>query len=470
MSIQLLIVVLYVAMLFAISFYVKRRAEASATEYQFAGRKFGALLIAVSVTGMAVGAASTVGVAESATRIGLSAGWYNGAWSIGAIFMGLVAAGKYRKLECTTVPELFERCYDKKARIISVIGLAIILSCITSLQYVAGGSILSTLMPDVFTMRTGMITSAIVFIGITVIGGMWSSGLSSVLSVLIIYLGIIFCMVKVLIRDGGMAGIVAKLPPMPFDWADPFGGLTMAMLMGWIIVMMTQTVTGAPVQIATSSKSESAARNGFILGGLIIFPIGFLSAVLGMAAKAQYPDINPTLALPQIIMSLDPFSSGITLAALWAADVSTACTILLGAGTLIAQDIYKRFFNPDITPDKYMKASRLIILAVGLVTLWMAFNAVGIVKMMLTGLSLTTAFTLVFLATMFAPDLCRRNTAFYTTLVGLLGLLAWQMFPEVRILPHPIYFEWIICTITLLVVRVIDKEPITPPAMKKDVE
>ena len=117
MSIQLMIVVLYVAMLFAISFYVKRRAETSATEYQFAGRKFGALLIAVSVTGMAVGAASTVGVAESATRIGLSAGWYNGAWSIGAIFMGLVAAGKYRKLECTTVPELFERCYDKKARI-----------------------------------------------------------------------------------------------------------------------------------------------------------------------------------------------------------------------------------------------------------------------------------------------------------------------------------------------------------------
>ena len=81
-----MIVVLYVAMLFAISFYVKRRAETSATEYQFAGRKFGALLIAVSVTGMAVGAASTVGVAESATRIGLSAGWYNGAWSIGAIF------------------------------------------------------------------------------------------------------------------------------------------------------------------------------------------------------------------------------------------------------------------------------------------------------------------------------------------------------------------------------------------------
>ena len=84
----------------------------------------------------------------------------------------------------------------------------------------------------------------------------------------------------------------------------------------------------------------------------MIFPIGFLSAILGLAAKVQYPDINPTMALPQIIMSLDPVVSGITLSALWAADVSTACTILLGAGTLISQDIYKRFINPQVTTAK----------------------------------------------------------------------------------------------------------------------
>ena len=123
MSIQLSIVILYILLLFGISLYVKRRAGQNPTEYLFAGRKFSAGLVAVSITGMAVGAASTVGVAESATKIGLSAGWYNGAWSIGAIIMGIVAAGRYRSLDCTTIPELFERCYDKKARVISVIGL-----------------------------------------------------------------------------------------------------------------------------------------------------------------------------------------------------------------------------------------------------------------------------------------------------------------------------------------------------------
>lgn len=192
-----------------------------------------------------------------------------------------------------------------------------------------------------------------------------------------------------------------------------------------------------------------------------------MSAILGLAAKAQFPGINPTMALPQIIMSLDPFSSGMTLAALWAADVSTACTILLGAGTLISQDIFKRFIKPNISEMSYVKANRLIILIIGAGTLWLAFNAVGIVKVMLIGLSLTTAFTLVFLCTMFCPSLCRKNTAFWTTLVGIIGLFAWQLCPQIRILPHVIYFEWVICIITLLIVRLVDKTPIKMPELKE---
>lgn len=468
MSIQLGIVILYIVLLFAISFYVKRRADKNPTEYLFAGRKLSTGLVAVSVTGLAVGAASTVGVAESATSIGFAAGWYNGAWAIGAIIMGILAAGKYRALNCTTIPELFERSYDQKARVISVFGLTLILICITSLQYVAGGSILSTLMPDIFTMKTGMITSAIVFIGITTIGGLWSSGLSNVLSVSLIYLGILYSMVRILIRDGGISGIEAKLPAAPFDWFSPMGGLGFAVLLGWILVMVSQAMTAqGTVQIACGAKDSKTARNGFILGGILIFPIGFLSAILGLAAKAQFPDLNPTLALPQIIMSLDPFSSGITLAALWAADVSTACTILLGAGTLISQDIYKRFINPSVTKEKFLKMNRLIILFIGIGTLWLAFNAVGIVKVMMIGLSLTTAFTVVFIATIFFPALCRKNTAFYTTLVGIVGLFLWQLVPAIHFLPHVIYFEWLICIITLFIVRVVDKTPIIPPEKKE---
>ena len=200
----MIIVVVYIALLFAISFYVKSRADKGSAEYLFAGRKLGPVLIAVNITGLAVGAASTVGVAENAYKVGMAAGWYNAAWSAGAIIMGLVAAGKLRAMKVSTIPEFFEKYYDTKGRVISAVGLVIIMSVITALQYLAGGAILASLLPEYFSFRGGMIVSAVVFIGITLIGGLWSSGLSNIVSVVLIYAGILYSCVAAVDHSGGI--------------------------------------------------------------------------------------------------------------------------------------------------------------------------------------------------------------------------------------------------------------------------
>ncbi len=468
LSIQLFIVCVYIALLFGISFYVKRRADKGSAEYLFAGRKLGTALIAVNITGLAVGAASTVGVAENAFRVGMAAGWYNAAWSAGAIVMGLVAAGKLRAMKISTIPEFFEKYYDTKGRVISAVGLVIIMSVITALQYLAGGAILAALLPDVFSFKAGMIVSAVVFIGITLIGGLWSSGLSNIVSVILIYVGILYSCITAVSNAGGIDAIAAQLPTN-MDWLDPLAGIPMAVIIGWFIVMITQAITAqGPVQIACGARDAKTARKGFILGGILIFPIGFLCALLGIVAKVSFPDITATMALPKVVMSLNPVASGTTLAALWAADVSTACTILLGAGTLFSQDIYKRFINPGVSDDKFVTVNRITIFAVGLVTLWFAFNAAGILKTMIAGLSMTTALTCVFLFTVFAPGLCRRSSAFYTTLVGLLGLVVWEFVPALHVLQHVIYFEWLICIVTFLLVAVIDKTPIKVPELVEE--
>ena len=468
MSLQLGIILLYIAVLFGISMYAKRLAANGSTNFLFAGRKMGTGLVAVNVAGLAIGAASTIGVAEHAFTAGIAAGWYNAAWSAGALVMGVFAAAKYREMDCTTVPELFERYYDKNSRVIAVIGLVIIQMVITALQYLAGGAILSSLLPEYFTFQLGMIVSAAVFIGITLIGGLWSSGLSNIVSMVLIYIGVLAGTYMTVSNQGGIGAIAAKLPAGT-DWFGPIGGLGLATIIGWFAVMMTQSITAqGPVQIACGARDGKAARNGYLLGALIIFPIGFLCALMGLAAKVAYPNIKATMALPQIIMSLDPLLSGMTLAALWAADVSTACTLLLGAGTLFSQDIFKRFIAPGISDKKYVVVNRIAILAIGLVTLWFAFNAVGILRTLLIGLSLTTAFTVVFLFTIFTPGLCRKSSAFYTTLVGMLGLAAWQVFPAVRVFAHPIYMEWTVCLVTFFLVSVIDKRkiPIMPKISK----
>ena len=465
MSIQLFIVCAYIVLLFAISLFAKKRADKGASEYLFAGRKLGPGLIAVNITGLAVGAASTVGVAENAFSVGLAAGWYNAAWSAGALIMGLVAAGKYRALNATTIPDLFERYYDTKGRVVSAIGLLIIMLVITSLQYLAGGAILSALLPDIFSFKGGMITSAVVFIGITLIGGLWSSGLSNIVSVILIYVGVLYSTYAAVDQVGGLAVLASKLPAGK-EWFNPFSGLPLAIVIGWFVVMITQAITAqGPVQIACGAKDASSAKKGFIWGAALIFPIGFLCALLGIIARVTSPNITATMALPSVVMSLDPFASGITLAAMWAADISTACTILLGAGTLFSQDIYKRFINPGISSEKFLVVNRVTIFVCGIGTLWFAFNAVGILKTMVAGLSLTTALTVVFLFTIFMPSVCRKSSAFYTTLAGLIAIVVWQFVPALHVLQHVIYFEWLVCIIVFLLVAVIDQRPIKTPEL-----
>ena len=382
--------------------------------------------------------------------------------------MGLAAAGKLRAMQVSTIPEFFEKYYDTKGRVISAVGLVIIMCVITALQYLAGGAILASLLPDIFSFQGGMMMSAVVFIGITLIGGLWSSGLSNMVSVILIYLGVLYSCWTAVEHVGGMASITAKLPDAA-TMLNPLGGIPLAVIIGWFIVMITQAITAqGPVQIACGAKDARTARKGFVLGGLLIFPIGFLCALLGIVAKVQFPEITATMALPQVVMSLNPVAAGITLAALWAADVSTACTILLGAGTLFSQDIYKRFINPSISDSRFVKINRLTIFAVGLITLWFAFNAAGILKTMIAGLSMTTALTCVFLFTVFAPGLCRRSSAFWTTLVGLAGIVVWEFVPALHVLSHVIYFEWLLCIAVFLLVSVLDKNKIKKIAVKEE--
>jgi SSS family solute:Na+ symporter len=461
MNLQLLIVLIYIIALFAISAYAKKLSSGgNAESFILAGRKLTAPLVAVTVTGLAIGGASTIGVSENAYNAGLSAGWYNVAWGIGAISVGLLTAKKYRSLNVATVPELFERYYGGSTRALTVVCQIVVMIVIASLQYLAGGAILASLLPDIFTMKTGMIMSAVVFVGITFIGGMWSAGLSNILNVALIYIGIIMASIASVNSLGGFSAISMELPS-EIPYMSLVDGLGWGVILAWIAVMATQSQSlQAVVQISFSAKDENHARNGFILGGLLMLPIGFLSAIMGIAAKAAYPDINATMALPKIIMSLNPMLAGITLAALWAADVSTACNLLLGTSTLFSQDIYKKYINPNVDEKKFAMITKFTVIIIGILTFFLALTIVGILKTLTIALSLMTAFTLTFFFTIFKPSMCRKSSASATIIAGVLVLVLWSFIPAIRIVSHPIYLEWIVCFAVFLAVPIFDKRKI----------
>ncbi|MFP4081587.1 MAG: sodium:solute symporter family protein [Candidatus Aminicenantes bacterium] len=463
--VPLIIVCLYIIFLYSVTWVTRRLSRGGMIAYLLAGRNLPGWVVAPLLAGLAVGGASTVGVAERAYHAGISAGWYNAAWAAGAVLVGLTVARRYRRMEVATLPELFERHYSISGRVIGVVGQLVLQIVITSLQYVAGGAILSSLLPQVFSFKSGMFATALVFVGITLIGGFWAAGLTNIINVVLIYTGVLLGAVIAVGKIGGVGELVSKLPAHHPGF-DP-GAIGWALILAWFMVMCTMAFSvQSVVQITFAAKDSQSASRGFIAGGLIILPVGFISAVIGLAATILHPGIIPTEALPRTVLSLSPVVAGLVLAGLWAADVSTASALLVGSATLVVGDLIKRFVAPDLKEKKEKIISQISVFVLSVCTYLLALSVSGILKTLLIGLSLTTAYTLVTLMTLFWPSVCRRSHAAWTLLMSMAALGLWVVFPPLSSffqkldLPHPIYFCWIVSLVTFFLVAVIDKRRI----------
>jgi SSS family solute:Na+ symporter len=463
MQIQAIVVVSYVLVLLMIGVWASRLARQGKEGFLLAGRRLSAHLVAVTLTGLAIGGASTIGVAESAFRgQGLGAGWYGISWAISAFIIAFVSSVHFRRLDLVTVPELFRRYFDRSGYIACIIVQVLIQLTITSLQYVAGGAILSQLLPDAFPdLHSGMIFSAIIFILLAFIGGLWSASLTNVLNVALIYGGIILAALMSVRASGGFDAIIARLPHAP-DYFSVIEGVGMMQILIWIVSVSTANFSfqGA-LQVVFASRDGKAARNGFVIGALLMIPIGFLASLIGIVAKAASPDIaDPRLALPALITSLHPLIAGITLAALWAADVSTAVGLLLSSSTIVLKDIVASVFNKAVTERQQLALNRVVVLVIGILTLILALQITEILNALMIGLSLGAGLTVIILFTFFAPHFCRRSSAVWVLTVNVIVIIAWITFPATRVTPHAIFSSWIACLFIFFIVAAIDKQRI----------
>ena len=112
MNIPLLIVILYVLLLFGISIYVSYSQKKDSENFLLYKGKNNAFVVAASIAGLAIGGASTIGIAENAFTVGLSA-----AWAIGAVVSSMLAVRYLRRSQYTTISGLVRDLYGTKTKI-----------------------------------------------------------------------------------------------------------------------------------------------------------------------------------------------------------------------------------------------------------------------------------------------------------------------------------------------------------------
>ena len=438
--IPLIVVLVYIAILMVISIVVSRKQKKDGEAFLLYKGKNNAFITAVTVAGLAIGGASTIGIAENAVSDGMSAGWYNIAWASGAVMAAFFVINKFRKTGYNTIAKMLNDIYDKKAIFIVIVAQVIMQCAIISLQYKAGGAILASLLPNIFDSQNGTFFSFIMFMIISFVGGMGSASISNIFNISLIYFGILTTTGIILFTKNaeiGMTGLNAAINMNAssaqnfFNPIEGHSGIVIFSIVALIITMVANcTSLQGVVQIGLTSKSDKDAKKGFIIAAIIMVPLGFLCALLGICAKAIYPDLEPaTRALPVIILSLNPLIAGITLAGLWAADMSTACSMLIGCSTTVSQDILCKTKLKDSINKNSLIANKLIILGIGFVTYIISMGQGQILATIKVALSLSIPCSIVVFGGIWFRENVSRKSAFHTIFSGIIVIGAWLIFP-----------------------------------------
>jgi SSS family solute:Na+ symporter len=384
---QLLIVTVYFLAIIGIGVWSRKRAG-SQNGFFVAHRRGTLLLITGSLVATAIGGSATVGMAGLGFKQGLTGVWWLLVGSIGLVILGVFFARRVRGAALYTLPELVERQYDRRMSLAASILIVIAWVGVVAGQIVAAGTVLSIL--GIGSVAFWMTVFTIVFVAYAILGGQFSIIRTDVFQAVILFLGIFAALALVFSQVGGLGGLKVSLPPgyfsfptsPEFDWK---------MLLSFLILVGATYVVGPDMYSRLfCAKGEKTAQRSAILSAFLFIPLAFAIIFIGMAAKVLYPEIAAEGAFPQVITSvLSPGLSGLILAALVAALMSSADTCLLTQGVILTEDIIKRA-HPGLDERKTVLLTRLSLIGLGLAALGLALALKGVISSLLFAYTIFT--------------------------------------------------------------------------------
>ncbi len=471
MSIPLIIIIVYMLLLLFCSWWVtkKKNSGESASNFLLAGQQLPWLLVSVTVAGLAVGGASTVGVAQNAYTRGISAGWYCFAWAISSAIYGLFFAGKYRTYSIKTINELVRKVYGEQLGLLTVLMQFFNNFAMNAMQIVAGGAILAALLPGVFSVPMAMLVSTAIFLAVAVVGGLWAASLSNIINITVIYAGLIIGVVTAFSHFGGTSAVLAALPESP-HWYNLFSGMGPKAILAWVVSLtFSGMASQAMVQSSVAAKNSRQAKTGFLVAALIIIPVGVISPLFGLIAASQFPGLeNAATALPSVMLSISPVVAGLALAGLWAADVSTATVLLVSQSTMLTRDIVVKYIKPDMSDRLQIIFSRVSMIVVAFLGFLLATTVKSILDAITTFMSIVSPLAIVCLLTLHFPKLARKSTALWVYLLGIpvFILIVLGVIPKVG--GHAIYLTVAASLVGWLISLATDKRAIDVSVLYAD--
>jgi SSS family solute:Na+ symporter len=397
-----------------------------------AARSLPLTLVVAIVLGDMVGGASTVGVTQRGYTNGIMSSLYSVALGIAFFAVASTMSARFRRLNAVTIPEVVGRLFDAKTRMTAAIVISFAYFFIGITQIMAGGALLSPLLGIDIIYAEGI--AALIFILIIIGGGLKSIALVNMIQVAVIFTGMIIALLASLklVGDGSITGGIMRLrTDLPAEYWSFSGGKNPLRISGEIIgTVFTFFAAQAAITGLFAAKDTKTAVQGTWIAGILIMPIGFCFALLGMCAKIHFGDALPfgLAAAPAMMLEHGPIVAGIALCGLFAAIMSTGPLNFLAPIQIFIRDIYTVYINKEATDKQLMFLNRFLAIILLLLGWGVAVTLQEILQVTYWAFAFRAGIAVILLSvTYLGSRLVSEDGAFGGLIAGVIMFAVWEL-------------------------------------------
>lgn len=430
------------------------RKENTTTDYLVAGRKVSPWLTALSSMATNNSGYAFIGIVGFAYRSGIHSLWLTIGWITGDLLVWLFVHKRVRQvsgeLDARSVPVLLgtDRYRRTQRTVVILAGVLtfVFLSVYAAAQLKAGGTALQSLFG--WEMATGVIIGAVVVVLYCFSGGLRASIWTDAAQSFVMMFGMAMLLTISFSEIGGPTALLAQLRAVdpalgeiwPQDLAFGFGIYFIGFVAGGFGAI------GAPHILIRSMALDSVDhfRRTRLIYLSTFIPFVLASAIIGLYARLMLPELgdigNAALglatdadlslvqkseqALPLMAIALLPeFLVGMVLAAIFAANMSTADSQILACSAAMTQDIEPRW------QQSYMASKMSTLVVTALATSVALFAGEGVFALVLYAWSALGAGLGPVLLLRLSKQPCPAFVAMPMMMAGVVTVIAWDMSP-----------------------------------------
>jgi len=380
-------VVIYLAVTIAIGLWAAKRVHNS-RDYVVAGRSLPLYMNTATVFATWFGAETVLSVSAEFAKSGLGgiiADPFGSSFCL--VIVALFFARAFYRMDLLTIGDFYRKRYNRPIEIVTSVVITLSYLGWTSAQMTALGLAFSTLSDGAISLQWGIVLGAVVVLGYTVWGGMWSVALTDLFQSVMIIVGVTLVAWVVSDMAGGPGKVIAAAAEAGKFEFWPKSGTKEWLWFGtaWLTLALGSIPQQDIFQRVTSAKDEKTAVRGTLLGGVVYFTFAFVPVFIVYAGLLIAPSLASYLSaedpremqklLPALILDHTPmWTQVLFFGALLSAILSTASGALIAPTALCTENIIKQFY-PRMSDRQFLLALRTVLVSFSLAALVFALNS-----------------------------------------------------------------------------------------------